>query len=162
LPVDDVNHLKTSMDHYPEVSVSEREYPSSASRHDSASSVNNRAQYHSPPEVIHQANPKQTQQTNMSESVSTSQPTLSTPPERKDSVQAISMDDAGEKELAAHIAQYTDAPPPYSQKQYEGKSEDEVSQMRMVDYAKEISRQMGRQLMRGVKINSGTKDEAKS
>ena len=29
------------------------------------------------------------------------------------------MDDAGEKQLATHIAQYTDAPPPYSQKQYE-------------------------------------------
>lgn len=148
------------MDHYHEVNVSEREYPSSASRHDSASSVNNPAEYHSPPELIGPAGQKQTQQRSISESVST-------PTERKDSVQAIVMDDAGEKQLAAHIAQYTDAPPPYSQKQYEGKSEDEVSKMRMVDYAKEISRQMGRQLMRGVKIGSNsnsnsTREEAKS
>jgi hypothetical protein len=142
------------MDHYPEVNVSEREYPSS---------VNNHSEYHSPPEVIGQPNQKQTQQRTISESVSTSQPALSTPAERKDSVHTITMDDTGEKELAAHIAQYTDAPPPYSQKQYEGKSEEEASKMRMVDYAKEISRQMGRQLMRGVKINSNsTRDEAKS
>jgi hypothetical protein len=44
-----------------------------------------------------------------------------------------------------------DAPPPYSEQQYEGKSEDEQSKMRMADYAKEIKRIMGRQLVQGLK-----------
>lgn len=53
--------------------------------------------------------------------------------------------------LEAEYARYTDAPPPYSEKAYEGKSEAESTKMRMGDYAKELSRMMGRQLVRGLK-----------
>ncbi|CAN9344425.1 unnamed protein product [Alternaria alternata] len=53
--------------------------------------------------------------------------------------------------IEAEYAQYTDAPPPYTEKQYEGKSENEQNTMRSKDYAKEISRFMGHQLVRGLK-----------
>lgn len=53
--------------------------------------------------------------------------------------------------LAAEYARYTDAPPPYSEKQYEGKSEEQQTKMRMADYAKELKRMMGSQLVRGLK-----------
>lgn len=53
--------------------------------------------------------------------------------------------------IEADYAQYTDAPPPYTEKQYEGKSEDEQNVMRIKDYTKEISRLMGQQLVRGTK-----------
>jgi len=53
--------------------------------------------------------------------------------------------------LAAEYLHYTDAPPPYSEKQYEGKSEEQQNKMRMADYAKEINRQMGKQLVTGLK-----------
>lgn len=53
--------------------------------------------------------------------------------------------------IEAEYAQYTDAPPPYTEKQYEGKSENEQNTMRLKDYAKEISRFMGHQLVRGLK-----------
>lgn len=53
--------------------------------------------------------------------------------------------------IEADYAQYTDAPPPYTEKQYEGKSEDEQNIMRINDYTKEISRLMGQQLVRGLK-----------
>jgi hypothetical protein len=53
--------------------------------------------------------------------------------------------------IEAEYAQYTDAPPPYTDKQYEGKSENEQNTMRSKDYAKEISRIMGHQLVRGLK-----------
>lgn len=59
---------------------------------------------------------------------------------------------SGEKSgIDAEYAQYTDAPPPFSEKQYEGKSEEEQTQMRKDDYAKEIKRMMGKQLVRGLK-----------
>jgi hypothetical protein len=53
--------------------------------------------------------------------------------------------------IEAEYAQYTDAPPPYTENQYKGKSENEQNAMRSKDYAKEISRMMGRQLVRGLK-----------
>jgi hypothetical protein len=53
--------------------------------------------------------------------------------------------------IEAEYAQYTDAPPPYTDKQYEGKSESDQNTMRSEDYAKEISRMMGRQLVRSLK-----------
>ncbi|KAF1836965.1 hypothetical protein BDW02DRAFT_492524 [Decorospora gaudefroyi] len=59
---------------------------------------------------------------------------------------------SGER-IEAEYARYTDAPPPYSEKQYEGKSENEQNHMRMTDYSKEIARMMGRQLVRGLKID---------
>ncbi|KAF1920989.1 hypothetical protein BDU57DRAFT_509511 [Ampelomyces quisqualis] len=72
--------------------------------------------------------------------------------------QALLRNDSQQSEAAAtskrveeEFAQYTDAPPPYSEKQYEGKSEEQQNKMRMADYAKEIKRMMGRQLVRGIK-----------
>ncbi|KAH7380158.1 hypothetical protein BKA66DRAFT_368563, partial [Pyrenochaeta sp. MPI-SDFR-AT-0127] len=53
--------------------------------------------------------------------------------------------------IEAELARYMDAPPPYSEKQYEGKSEEEQSNMRKRDYARELSRMMGRQLVRGLR-----------
>jgi hypothetical protein len=53
--------------------------------------------------------------------------------------------------IEAEYAQYTDAPPPYTKNQYEGKSENEQNTMRSKDYAKEISRMMGHQLVRSLK-----------
>jgi hypothetical protein len=53
--------------------------------------------------------------------------------------------------IEAEYAQYTDAPPPFTEDQYEGKTEDEQSRMRRVDYAKELNRMMGRQLVKGLK-----------
>jgi hypothetical protein len=53
--------------------------------------------------------------------------------------------------IEAEYAQYTDAPPPYTENQYEGKSENEQKSMRTKDYAKEISRMMGLQLVRSPK-----------
>jgi hypothetical protein len=62
--------------------------------------------------------------------------------------------------IDAEWARYTDAPPPYSKKQYEGKSENEQNDMRRQDYAKEISRQMGQQLVKGMKADQ-TSPQAK-
>jgi hypothetical protein len=53
--------------------------------------------------------------------------------------------------IAAEYAQYTDAPPPYTENQYEGKSENEQNTMRSKDYAKEISRMMGHQIIGSLK-----------
>jgi hypothetical protein len=61
-----------------------------------------------------------------------------------------------ETKIEADFAQYTDAPPPYSSKQYEGKSEEQQHRMRVADYAKELNRQMGRQLVKGLKSGETT------
>jgi hypothetical protein len=53
--------------------------------------------------------------------------------------------------IAAEYAQYTDAPPPYTEDQYKGKSENEQNTMRSKDYAKEISRMMGHQIIESLK-----------
>ncbi|KAF2445298.1 hypothetical protein P171DRAFT_521309 [Karstenula rhodostoma CBS 690.94] len=50
-----------------------------------------------------------------------------------------------------------DAPPPYREEDFQGKSKDEVSKMRKRDYAVQISRMMGRQLVRGMKGEGGEK-----
>lgn len=53
--------------------------------------------------------------------------------------------------VEAEYKRYIDAPPPYSEKAYEGKSEEEQTNMRMKDYARELSRIMGRQLVKDLK-----------
>lgn len=50
-----------------------------------------------------------------------------------------------------------DARPPYCEKDFQGKSKDEVRRMRKRDYAVEISRLMGRQLVLGVNGKEGEK-----
>jgi len=61
--------------------------------------------------------------------------------------------------IEAKYARYTDAPPQYTEQQYQGKSEEEQISMRISDYAKEISRAMGRQLVRG--LNTAQRRHAK-
>ncbi|KAF2033614.1 hypothetical protein EK21DRAFT_108748 [Setomelanomma holmii] len=145
------------MDHYPEVNVSERQC---SSRSDSnASSIKKVGQQHS-----------QNTKTNNSQ-LSAPQYESFPPPDdtaekrldRNDSANSVSVahdDDAKLHHLEAECNEYMDAPPPYSEKQYEGKSEDEQTKMRMSDYAKELKRMMGRQLVKGLK--TGGSDTIKS
>jgi hypothetical protein len=133
------HHNSINMDHYPEVNVSEREHPAGASRHDSSNSQIRTSELHSPPVLL---------TTNSNLTIGS------------DSSHATRLGSGGEGHLEAEIAQYTDAPPSYSVEQYEGKSEEETSKMRMDDYAKEISRQMGSQLLRGVQDSKSGKPES--
>lgn len=145
------------MDHYPEVNVEVQEHPTSASRHDSASSISKAADFHSPPSLVPSRQPSH----NMSSttdfsSIPAQQRTTSDPPtsdptapqERKDSVHT---DEQTAEKLKTEFARYTDAPPPFSEQQYENKTEEEQLNMRAHDYAKELSRMMGRQFVRGLK-----------
>ncbi|KAF1365304.1 hypothetical protein EJ07DRAFT_150818 [Lizonia empirigonia] len=147
------------MDHYPEVNVEEREYPSSASRHDSASSVTKASDFHSPPSLIPSRQPSHT----MSSTCTLSNPSVqqqanSNPPspgateqqERKDSIHT---DEQTAEKLKAEFARYLDAPPPFTEQQYEDKTEEQQLSMRTQDYAKELSRMMGRQLVKGLKTS---------
>ncbi|KAJ4377780.1 hypothetical protein N0V83_000610 [Neocucurbitaria cava] len=148
------------MDRYPQVKVSERECPHedfSSSRHDSGSSINKAALQRSLDTNSHNQ-----------DSSALPQYTSFPPPsnhsqQRTDSTNSSksSPDEETDQRIDAEFARYTDAPPPYSEKQYEGKSEQETSNMRMKDYAKEISRMMGRQLVRGLKTGKSDKSESK-
>lgn len=155
------------MDHYPEVNVQVQEQPSSASRHDSASSITKAANFHSPPSLVPSRQPSH----NMSSTTTSSYPVAqhrtssNSPPlnetaqqaelqadqqERKDSIHT---DEETAEKLKAEFARYTDAPPPYSEEQYADKTEEQQLSMRTHDYAKEISRMMGRQLVRGLRTD---------
>jgi hypothetical protein len=117
------------MDHYPEVAASERECASRRTS-DSKSST------HQP----RKASPYDGQH---------APPLFNEARDRNDSVH--SEESTASQNLAERYTQYTDAPPPYSEKQYEGKSEEQQTKMRMTDYAKELKRMMGKQLVRGLK-----------
>ncbi|XPS96530.1 hypothetical protein M3J09_005795 [Ascochyta lentis] len=156
------------MDHYPEINVEEREYLSSASRHDSASSVTKAPNFHSPPSIVPSRQPSHTMSsTGVPSTTSSQQQTTSDPPssdateqqERKDSIHT---DEQTAEKLKAEFIRYTDAPPPYSEQQYENKTEEQQLSMRTQDYAKELSRMMGRQLVRGLKTDdtNDTQDNA--
>lgn len=145
------------MDHYPEVNVDVQEQPSSASRHDSASSVTKATEFHSPPSIVPSRQPSHTMTSTTAPSVSsTQQQTTSNPPtsdatdsqERKDSVHT---DEQTAQKLKAEFARYTDAPPPFAEEHYENKTEEQQISMRAHDYAKEISRLMGRQFVSGLR-----------
>ncbi|KAH8732496.1 hypothetical protein GQ44DRAFT_641185 [Phaeosphaeriaceae sp. PMI808] len=105
------------MDHYPEVSASERECASNRPSNFSSTNKQHTQQKHS----------------------------------RNDSIHNDNDDVAKLHHIEAECAQYMDAPPPYSEKAYERKNEDEQTRMRMADYAKELKRMMGKQLVRGLK-----------
>jgi flagellar biosynthesis GTPase FlhF len=156
------------MDHYPEVNVEVHEHPSSASRHDSASSVTKAADFHSPPSLVPSRQPSHNMSSTTAPSnTSTQQHTLSDPAtsdateqqfeqqeqqeqqDRKDSI----TDEQTAQKLKAEFARYTDAPPPYSEEQYADKTEEQQLSMRTHDYAKELSRMMGRQLVRGLRTD---------
>jgi hypothetical protein len=58
------------------------------------------------------------------------------------------------EQLKAKFARYIDAPPPYSDEQYEDKTEEQQVNMKAHDYAKELSRIMGQQFIRGLNTNT--------
>ncbi|KAJ4994101.1 hypothetical protein SVAN01_00578 [Stagonosporopsis vannaccii] len=146
------------MDHYPKVNVEVQEHPSSASRHDSASSVAKGTDFHSPPSLVASRQPSHTMISTAAPADTSNQQTKSPPPisgatepqERKDSVHT---DEQTAQKLKAEFARYTDAPPPFTEDQYENKTEEQQLSMRAHDYAKEISRLMGRQFVRGLKTD---------
>jgi rubrerythrin len=120
------------MDHYPTVNLSEG---GSASSRDSNTSANR--------EIIDAKAPL----------VAARRTTFPIPAgqqlPRNDSSNSTSTVDS--QAIDSEYAQYTDAPPPFEEEQYEGKSEEEQSRMRRLDYAKELNRMMGRQLVKGLK-----------
>ncbi|KAI4945506.1 hypothetical protein J4E91_007848 [Alternaria rosae] len=144
------------MDHYPEVSVNERETPSSmlSSRHDSASSIAKAAAAGQRP-----SGASTTDDSTARNSSYHSFPSPSTHSSNHSTHRSVSSSSSNSnvQRIEAEYARYTDAPPPYSEKAYEGKSDDERNSMRMTDYAKEISRMMGRQLVRGLKVDEREK-----
>lgn len=133
------------MDHYPEVTISERECASrrlsnSSSLNDSKLVSNTRDGQLAPPVYTSFPPPS-----NASEQEHQEQRP------RIDSVDPAGSSSPTKSKMEADLQRYTDAPPPYSEKQYEGKTEEVQNKMRMADYAKEIKRMMGRQLVRGIK-----------
>ena len=131
------------MDHYPEINVHEREC--SSRRPSNSSSTMDK------PTIAH----NKSLDGHLAPPLDTAFPSPDNPSEQ---AQALRRKDSGQTEEAAiskrvveEYAQYTNAPPPYSEKQYEGKSEEQQNKMRMADYAKEIKRMMGRQLIKGIK-----------
>lgn len=156
------------MDHYPEVTIAEREYArsdySTPSRHDSASSLKQNGsqviveQQQLQPDTTHQHHhqhqtpqytsfPSLTQlsapsTTHRTDSSTSSSSTSSTSSHQKHS----------ENEIDLAYSRYIDAPPPYSAAQYAGKTEAQCEKMKMSEYAREISRVMSRQLVRGLKM----------
>ncbi|KAH7400789.1 hypothetical protein DE146DRAFT_475717 [Phaeosphaeria sp. MPI-PUGE-AT-0046c] len=134
------------MDHYPEVTISEREC---ASRRPSNSSSLNNTQ---PTQNIRDGQ--------LAPPIYTSFPPPSNVTEKDQQEQRLRTDSVHSTEqsssptkskMEADLQRYTDAPPPYSATQYEGKSEEVQNKMRMADYAKELKRMMGRQLAKGLK-----------
>ncbi|KAI4642753.1 uncharacterized protein J4E78_010084 [Alternaria triticimaculans] len=146
------------MDHYPEVSVNERETPSSmlSSRHDSASSIAKAAAAGQRPSGATTTDDSAARNSSYTSFPSPSTHSHSSNHSAHRSDSSLSSN-SNLQRIEAEYARYTDAPPPYSEKAYEGKSDDERNSMRMTDYAKEISRMMGRQLVRGLKIDEREK-----
>ncbi|KAF2133363.1 hypothetical protein P153DRAFT_281995, partial [Dothidotthia symphoricarpi CBS 119687] len=128
------------MGHYPEIRVSEHEH--SDLRHDSASSVTKSKVSRAPP-------------TQRLDSNDTLPESVSSPDSAQHLIDSDSaeVDTVGDMDLNSHTVEaeyrrYTHAPPPYSEDAYDGKTEDEQNGMRIRDYAREISRQMGKQLVK--------------
>lgn len=144
------------MDHYPTVQVNERETPNSriSSRHDSVSSIGRgaTATRGSPTKRKMESTEQQSYSYHSFPSPSTHSPDSSS--SRSSSTTS---NDSNVRRIEEQYSQYTNAPPPYSAKQYEGKTDDEKTSMRMKDYTKELSRIMTRQLVRGLKISEREK-----
>ncbi|KAI4700684.1 hypothetical protein J4E81_003646 [Alternaria sp. BMP 2799] len=147
------------MDHYPEVSVNERETPSSmlSSRHDSASSIAKAAAAGQRPSGASTTDDSAARNSSYTSFPSPSTHSHSSNHSSTHRSDSSSSSNSNLQRIEAEYARYTDAPPPYSEKAYEGKSDDERCNMRMTDYAKEISRMMGRQLVRGLKVDEREK-----
>lgn len=155
------------MDHYPEINVSERECPShqtsastSTSSISSKPTMHNHSQHHH--HYHHHQQNKKLKTSNAHTPQYVSFPTPDPEPrERNDSVHDDTTQPIKQDNIEAQLSRFVDAPPPYAEKQYEGKSEDERARMRLVSYAREVSRIMGRQLARGIKGGDGEKGKAK-
>lgn len=138
------------MDHYPEFNVEERECASR--RTSNGSSINKASMQHSLDNKTQAGHLAPPQYTSFPPPDNASEQEQREQRERNDSLDSASNEDeAKSQHIEAEYSRYTDAPPPYSEKQYEGKSEEQQTKMRMADYAKEIKRMMGRQLVRGLK-----------
>ena len=139
------------MDHYPTIRVNERETPNSrtSSRHDSVSSIGKGATTTrgSPTRRKMESSDQQSYSYHSFPSPSSHSPDSSS--YRSNSTTS---DHSNFRRIEEQYSRYTNAPPPYSKKQYEGKTDDEKTSMRMKDYTKELSRMMTRQLVRGLKI----------
>lgn len=153
------------MDHYPEVNVEEREYPSSASRHDSATLVTKGSDFHSPPSLVPSRQPSHTMPSTAAPSDTPAQQQItlnsstSAAAEQQERKDSTCVDGQTAEKIKAEFARYTDAPPPFTEQQYENKTEEQALSMRTQDYAKELSRMMGRQLVRGLEAND-TEEES--
>ncbi|USP73913.1 hypothetical protein yc1106_01187 [Curvularia clavata] len=144
------------MDHYPTVRVNERETPNSriSSRHDSVSSIGKGT-------TVTRGSPtKRTMDSTEQQSYSYHSfpsPSTHSPDSSSSRSNSTTSNDSNFRRIEEQYSRYTNAPPPYSEKQYEGKTDDEKTSMRMKDYTKELSRIMTRQLVRGIKISEREK-----
>lgn len=152
------------MDHYPEVNVEEREYPSSASRHDSATLVTKDSDFHSPPSVIpsrqpsHAMSPVAAPPDTPAHQQTTPNSSTLVATEQQGRKNSLYIDEQTVEKIKAEFARYTDAPPPFTEQQYKNKTEEQALSMRTQDYAKELSRMMGRQLVRGLETNDAEEE----
>jgi hypothetical protein len=161
------------MDHYPDISVNEREYRDAlaSSRLDSASAVAKAAAHETALRQEHATERSSSYQSFPSPSGHSSNPSVHRTDSSSSNVESSNVESSNVESsnvessnvessnvesdqcLEAEYARYTNAPPPYSEKEYEGKDEEEQTYMRMTDYSKEISRMMGRQLVSGMKMD---------
>lgn len=144
------------MDHYPTVRVNERETPNSrtSSRHDSVSSIGKGTT------VTRASSTKRTMESAKQQSYSYHSfpsPSTHSPDSSSSRSNSTTSNHSDFQRIEEQYSRYTNAPPPYSEKQYEGKTDDEKTSMRMKDYTKELSRMMTRQLVRGLKISEREK-----
>ena len=144
------------MDHYPTVRVNERETPNSrtSSRHDSVSSIGKGTT------VTRASSTKRTMESAEQQSYSYHSfpsPSTHSPDSSSSRSNSTTSNHSNFQRIEEQYSRYTNAPPPYSEKQYEGKTDDEKTSMRMKDYTKELSRMMTRQLVRGLKISEREK-----
>jgi hypothetical protein len=151
------------MEHYPDISVNEREYRDAlaSSRLDSASAVAKAAAHETALRQEHATERSSSYQSFPSPSGHSSNPSVHRTDSSSSNVESSNIESSNVESsnvesdqcLEAEYARYTNAPPPYSEKEYEGKDEEEQTYMRMTDYSKEISRMMGRQLVSGMKMD---------
>ena len=148
------------MDQYPEVNIEVQEQPITPARHDSASSINKISEFHSPPSLVTSRQPSQTMSSTTSNSnISAQQQTTANPASSDDTSpeerkKSLHTDGRTPEQLKAKFSRYIDAPPPYSDEQYEDKTEEQQVNMKAHDYAKELSRIMGQQFIRGLNTNT--------
>ncbi|EMD61068.1 hypothetical protein COCSADRAFT_238912 [Bipolaris sorokiniana ND90Pr] len=144
------------MDHYPTVSVNERETPTSriSSRHDSVSSVGKTSTRSKRSSTMQTTSSAERQSYSYHSFPS---PSTHSPVSNSSRSNSSTSNHSNFQRIEEEYARYTNASPPYSEKQYEGKTDEEKSSMRMKDYTKELSRIMTRQLVRGLKISEREK-----